>query len=335
MSRSIVTGGAGFIGSHIVDALLARGDEVLVIDDLSSGRVENLAGADPARMQLARGDIRDRAFLQEQIAAFRPEQAFHMAAQVDVRKAIADPVFDARANIEGLINLLESLREVVDTGCPLVFASTGGAIYGEGAGLELPLGEGAAIAPESAYGASKFCGEVYLGLYQRLYGMPSVALRFGNVYGPRQDPHGEAGVVAIFCGRILEDRPPTVFGDGLQTRDYVFVADVVSAALAAASRLERDGTATRGAVQHRHRRRDQRARSGRSTLGRGRRRQSSPSLHRRGPARSNACRSTLRLRSRRSAGAPRSRSRRACGLHSRRRVAERLRPGLQLQDLRA
>ncbi len=219
---------------------------MLVVDDLSSGRVENLGGADPARMQLARGDIRDRAFLQEQIAAFRPEQAFHMAAQVDVRKAIADPVFDARANIEGLINLLESLREVVGSGCPLVFASTGGAIYGEGDGLELPLDEGAAIKPESAYGASKFCGEVYLGLYRRLYGMPSVALRFGNVYGPRQDPHGEAGVVAIFCGRILEGRPPTVFGDGLQTRDYVFVADVVRAALAAANRLERDGTDLEG-----------------------------------------------------------------------------------------
>ncbi len=219
---------------------------MLVVDDLSNGRIENLADADPERMRLARGDIRDRAFVQAEIEAFRPEQAFHMAAQVDVRKAIADPVFDARANIEGLINVLESLREVVGTGCPLVFASTGGAIYGEGDGRDLPLTEAAAAAPESAYGVSKLCGEVYLGLYRRLYGMPSVALRFGNVYGPRQDPHGEAGVAAIFCGRILAGEAPTIFGDGLQTRDYVFVEDVVAAALAAAGGLEREGTGLEG-----------------------------------------------------------------------------------------
>ena len=230
----------------MTDALLAAGDEVLVVDDLSSGNEGNLDGQDPERLLLAVGSIADREFLQAVVEDFGPDRAFHFAAQVDVRKAIADPVFDATVNVVGTINLLESLRAACGTDCPLVFASTGGAIYGEGEGRELPFTESAELAPESAYGASKLTGEVYLGLYRRLYGQPSLALRFGNVYGPRQDPHGEAGVVAIFCGRILDDEAPTVFGDGLQTRDYVYVGDVVAAALAASERLQAAGASLEG-----------------------------------------------------------------------------------------
>ena len=246
MTRSLVTGGAGFIGSHLTDAMIAAGDEVLVVDDLSTGHEHNLEAHDPAQLRLAVGDIADRAFLQAEIEAFVPERAFHFAAQADVRKALADPVFDATVNISGTINVLESLRLVCGTGCPLVFASTGGAIYGEGEGRDLPFTEAADLAPESAYGASKLSAEVYVGLYRRLYGQPGLALRFGNVYGPRQDPHGEAGVVAIFCGRLLAGEAPTVFGDGLQTRDYVYVGDVVAAALAASERLSAAGADVEG-----------------------------------------------------------------------------------------
>ena len=236
MSRSIVTGGAGFIGSHLVEALAGEGDEVLVVDDLSTGRRENLEqvlGNGSTRLAVA--DISDPAPLEREVAAFGPDRAFHLAAQADVRKAVADPGFDARVNVLGTINLLEALR--ASGGCPVVFASTGGAIYGEGEGRALPFDEAAELAPETAYGASKLAGEVYVGLYRRLHGMPGVALRFGNVYGPRQDPHGEAGVVAIFCGRLLEGTAPTIFGDGRQTRDYVYVLDVVGALLAGARAL--------------------------------------------------------------------------------------------------
>jgi UDP-glucose 4-epimerase len=246
MTRSLVTGGAGFIGSHLTDALLAVGDEVLVVDDLSTGSERNLAGHGPERLRLAVGDIADRPFLQAEVEAFEPERAFHLAAQADVRKALDDPVFDATVNVIGTINVLESLRLACGTACPLVFASSGGAIYGEGDGRGLPFTESAELAPESAYGASKLAGEVYLGLYRRLYGQPALALRFANVYGPRQDPHGEAGVVAIFCGRLLGGEAPTVFGDGLQTRDYVYVGDVVASVLAAAERLAGSGTAPEG-----------------------------------------------------------------------------------------
>ncbi len=246
MARSLVTGGAGFIGSHLVDALLAAGDQVLVVDDLSTGRQANLAGHDPEQLRIAVGSIADRAFLQAEIDSFEPERAFHLAAQADVRKALEDPIFDATVNVLGTINVLESLWSARGTGCPLVFASTGGAIYGEGEGRDLPFTESAELAPESAYGASKLAGEVYVGLYRRLYGLPALALRFGNVYGPRQDPHGEAGVVAIFCGRLLAGEAPTVFGDGLQTRDYVYVSDVVAAVLAAAAGLARSGAELEG-----------------------------------------------------------------------------------------
>lgn len=237
MTISLVTGGAGFIGSHLVDALCARGDRVIVVDNLSTGREVNLSGAFEAGAELEILDITDAAALARLLAAHRPDRVFHLAAQVDVRKAVADPVADAAANIVGTINLLEAIIAAEGPPAPVVFASTGGAIYGEGEGQDLPLDESTARRPETPYGTSKLCGEEYLALYRRLHGVPAVATRLGNVYGPRQDPHGEAGVVAIFCGRLLESTAPTVFGDGLQTRDYVYVGDVVRAMVAASQRL--------------------------------------------------------------------------------------------------
>jgi UDP-glucose 4-epimerase len=231
--RSLVTGGAGFIGSNLVDALLAKGDEVAIVDDLSTGRRENIEPALANGAELLELDIRDRAALVGAVAAHRPDAVFHLAAQIDVRKSVADPAFDASVNVGGTANVLEAVRHA---GVPrLVFASTGGAIYGEGQGRRLPLTEADAVAPLSPYGQSKQAAELYLSLYQRLYDVSSVCLRLGNVYGPRQDPLGEAGVIAIFCGLLRAGGSPTVFGDGLQTRDYVFVADVVAAMLAAAS----------------------------------------------------------------------------------------------------
>ena len=235
--RAIVTGGAGFIGSNLVDALVARGDDVSVIDDLSSGRERNLAGALQDGAVLHRADVRDAPAITEIVAGARPQTVFHLAAQVDVRRSLADPGHDARTNVEGTINVLEAARLA---GCErVVFSSTGGAIYGDTE--QLPTPESVAALPMAAYGQSKFCAERYLGLYERLYGLSTIALRFGNVYGPRQDPHGEAGVIAIFCGRLLRGEPPTIYGDGTQTRDYIFVADLVQALLSA-------GEATAGGV---------------------------------------------------------------------------------------
>ena len=230
--KALVTGGAGFIGSNLVDALLARGDEAIVVDDLSTGRRENLDGALAAGATLVEADIRDRAGLEELASRERPEVVFHLAAQIDVRKSIADPAFDASINVGGTANVLEAARAAGAR--RFVFVSTGGAIYGEGEGQQLPLGEGAPVEPFSAYGQSKFAAEGYLGLYGRLYGLSTVALRLGNVYGPRQDPLGEAGVIAIFCGKLRAGERPLVFGDGTQTRDYIYVGDVVAAALSAA-----------------------------------------------------------------------------------------------------
>jgi UDP-glucose 4-epimerase len=230
--RALVTGGAGFIGSNLVDALLARGDEVTVVDDLSTGRRENLEPGLAAGAALVEADIRDREALEGIAGERRPEVVFHLAAQIDVRKSIADPAFDASINVGGTANVLEAARAAGAR--RLVFSSTGGAIYGEGEGQELPLAEDAPLAPEAPYGQSKYAGEGYLSLYERLYGLSGVPLRLGNVYGPRQDPLGEAGVVAIFCGRLREGERPTVFGDGRQTRDYIYVGDVVGAMLAAA-----------------------------------------------------------------------------------------------------
>ncbi|HEX3360071.1 MAG TPA: NAD-dependent epimerase/dehydratase family protein [Solirubrobacterales bacterium] len=229
--RCLVTGGAGFIGSNLVDALLARGDEVTIVDDLSTGRRQNIEAALTNGAELVELDIRDRPALETAVERAAPELVFHLAAQVDVRKSVADPAFDASINVGGTANVLEAIRRF---GVPrLVFASTGGAIYGEGDGQELPLSEATPVAPLSPYGQSKQAGELYLALYERLYGVSSVCLRLGNVYGPRQDPLGEAGVIAIFCGLLGEGKLPTVYGDGKQTRDYVFVGDVVNAMLAA------------------------------------------------------------------------------------------------------
>jgi UDP-glucose 4-epimerase len=230
--KSLVTGGAGFIGSNLVDALLARGDEVTVVDDLSTGRRGNLDGALAAGAELVELDIRDAAALTALASERRPETVFHLAAQIDVRKSLEDPAFDAEVNVGGTANVLDAARAADSR--RVVFISTGGAIYGEGDGQQLPLGEDAPIAPLSAYGQSKFAAEGYLALYERLYGLSSVALRLGNVYGPRQDPLGEAGVIAIFCGLLQSGGRPTIFGDGSQTRDYIYVGDVVTAALTAA-----------------------------------------------------------------------------------------------------
>src|SRR5436305_6213512 len=229
--RCLVTGGAGFIGSNLVDALLARGDEVTVVDDLSTGRMSNLEPGLAKGAELVEMDIRDRDGLVGLVAGRRPEAIFHLAAQIDVRKSLADPFFDAGVNVGGTANVLEAARA---SQCGRVVSiSTGGAIYGEGEGQQLPLPESAPIAPMSAYGQSKFAAEGYIALYERLYGLSGVSLRLGNVYGPRQDPLGEAGVIAIFCGLLKEGGRPTVFGDGKQTRDYIYVGDVVAAALAA------------------------------------------------------------------------------------------------------
>jgi len=216
----VVTGGAGFIGSHVVDALLARGDEVLVLDDLSSGKRENVA--EGARLEVV--DIR------EPLDFDGAEACFHLAAQADVRVAVERPDHDAAVNVLGTIRVLEAARR---TGTQIVFASTGGAIYGECDG---PVSEDAERRPLSPYGVSKLAGEEYLAAYNRLYGTRHVSLRYGNVYGPRQDPHGEAGVVAIFLGALARGETPRIFGDGAQTRDYVYAGDVARATLAAVGR---------------------------------------------------------------------------------------------------
>ena len=205
---------------------------MVVVDDLSTGRRVNLEGALANGAELAEIDIRDAAALSELAAARRPDRVFHLAAQIDVRKSIEDPAFDAAVNVGGTANVLEAAR--AGGAKRVVFVSTGGAIYGEGADKQLPLDESTAVAPMSAYGQSKFAAEGYLGLFERLYGISGIALRLGNVYGPRQDPLGEAGVVAIFCGKLKNGGRPTIYGDGTQTRDYIYVGDVVEAALAAA-----------------------------------------------------------------------------------------------------
>ena len=221
--RALVTGGAGFVGSHVVDALLARGDEVVVVDDLTTGKPANV----PEGARLVPQDVRDPA-LADLFAEVEPDVCFHLAAQASVTVSVDRPDHDADVNVGGTLRVLEAARA---TGGQVVFSSTGGAIYGECDG---PMPESAPRLPMSPYGTSKLAGEEYLALYNRLYGTQHVALRYANVYGPRQDPHGEAGVVAIFFGLFREGQPCRIFGDGLQTRDYVFVGDVVRATLAAA-----------------------------------------------------------------------------------------------------
>jgi UDP-glucose 4-epimerase len=224
----LVTGGAGFIGSNLADALLAEGARVHVVDNLATGRERQV----PADAELHVLDIRDSAGLAALAARVRPRTIFHLAAQADVRRALEEPGYDADVNILGTISVLEAARAV---GARVAFASTGGAGYGEYDGLVIPTPETAVTRPLSHYGMSKIAGEGYCSLYGRLYGLEWVTLRLGNVYGPRQDPHGEAGVVAIFCGKLLDGERPRVFGDGRQTRDYVYVGDVCRAFLAAAA----------------------------------------------------------------------------------------------------
>jgi UDP-glucose 4-epimerase len=224
--RALVTGGAGFIGSHLVDALLADGIDVLAVDDLSRGRREQVNTA----AEFTRMDVADPRLV-DLVGAHRPDIVFHLAAQIDVRRSVADPVADTQSNVVGTVNLLHAsaqhgVRRVV-------FASSGGAIYGDADVIPTP--ESHELQPASPYGTAKLCGEAYGALYQRMRGLEFIALRYANVYGPRQDPHGEAGVVAIFAQRLLRDAPVTINGDGLQTRDYVYVDDVVRANLAAMS----------------------------------------------------------------------------------------------------
>jgi UDP-glucose 4-epimerase len=214
--RAIVTGGAGFIGSNLVDVLLARGDEVHALDDLSKGSREDVTA--PAELHVA--DIREPDAVFD---AVRPEIVFHLAAQADVRVSVDRPAHDADVNVLGTIRILEAARR---HGAKIVFASSGGAAYGE---CDAPATESAPLRPLAPYGTSKLCGEEYLATWNRLYGTEHVALRLGNVYGPRQMPHGEAGVVAIFLGLLRDGGAPTIFGDGRQSRDYVYVGDVADA----------------------------------------------------------------------------------------------------------
>jgi UDP-glucose 4-epimerase len=227
--KAVVTGGAGFIGSNLVDALVERGDEVVVVDNLSTGKRENLERAQANGARLVEADIRDAQALADLFEEVRPDVVFHFAAQIDVRRSVEDTPLDATINVIGTINVLEAAKRV---GARVVNSSTGGAIYGEA--RVIPAGEDHPAEPEAPYGQSKFAAEGYLELYRRLHGLSTISLRYGNVYGPRQDPLGEAGVVAIFCGKLLDRQKPTVFGDGTQTRDYVYVGDVVAANLAAA-----------------------------------------------------------------------------------------------------
>jgi UDP-glucose 4-epimerase len=226
----LVTGGAGFIGSNLVDALLARGDRVSIIDDLSTGRSENLTRALAAGASLYEVDVRDAATVSEVFAQSRPELVFHLAAQIDVRYSVEHPAGDATTNVLGAITVLESAR--LSGARRVVNSSTGGGLYGNAELLPTP--EDHPIRSLAPYGQSKYAAEGYCELYTRLHGLSTVSLRYGNVYGPRQDVHGEAGVVAIFCGRVAEGVQPTVYGDGRQTRDWVEVSDVVRANLFAA-----------------------------------------------------------------------------------------------------
>jgi len=231
--RTLVTGGAGFIGSHLADGACARGHEVLIVDDLSRGTKENL----PERAQFLQLDITQPEAISA-LRDFAPDAVFHFAAQMDVRHSVADPIFDAQVNVLGTIALA---RAAAESGCQLfAMASTGGAIYGEQS--EYPASESHPCRSESPYGLSKLAGEQYLDYFGRTSGMRTAALRLANVYGPRQDPHGEAGVVAIFSQKMLAGEQPTIFGDGGQTRDYVYVGDVVAGYLSLLDRPEAAGS---------------------------------------------------------------------------------------------
>ena len=221
--RALVTGGAGFIGSTLVDRLLSDGHDVLVVDDLSRGRLSNLSDAGH-RVQFVQQDIQDPELVRT-LTEFKPETVFHLAAQIDVRDSVADPARDARINILGTINLAEAAR--VAGVRKIVFTSSGGSIYGTP--TTLPVSEDTPIDPQSPYAVSKASGELYLNAFSSLHGLQCTHLALANVYGPRQDPHGEAGVVAIFAERLLLGASTRVFGDGGNTRDYVYSADVADA----------------------------------------------------------------------------------------------------------
>jgi UDP-glucose 4-epimerase len=223
--RVLVTGGAGFIGSHLTDSLLARGDEVTVVDDLSRGRLARLDDrAEVHKLSIA--DAEPLAWLAKRA---RPELIFHLAAQNDIHASVASPAADAQANVAGTVNVLEAARAV---GARVVFCSTGGALYGKDA--PIPSLEDVLPLPESPFGVAKYCAEQYVVLYNRLHGCTHAILRLASVYGPRQDMAGETGVIAAFCARVLAEERPVVYGDGTQTRDYVYISDAVAALLAAA-----------------------------------------------------------------------------------------------------
>jgi UDP-glucose 4-epimerase len=234
LSRAVVTGGAGFVASHVVDALAARGVAVLVVDDMSRGSQANLqqsrSGPIHGAVDLLEQDIRDADAVEHAFRTFRPDVVFHLAAQIDVRKSMSAPAHDASINVLGSINVFSAAvaagaRRVVNT-------STGGAIYG--ASAPVPTPESAPTEPLSAYGLSKRTAETYADWFRRTHGLDVLTLRYGNVYGPRQDPRGDAGVIAIFCDRIIAGGRPVIYGDGTQTRDFVFVGDVAAANVAAA-----------------------------------------------------------------------------------------------------
>ena len=223
--RVLVTGGAGFVGSHVADAFLARGDTVTVVDDMSRGQAGRLAtGAALHKMT-----VRDARSLSALTRSTQPDVICHLAAQIDVRASVLDPAEDAQANVVATVNVIEAARAV---GARVIFASSGGALYGRETAVPSP--EDAPTLPESPYGVAKLCAEQYIGLYNRVHGSSHSVLRLANVYGPRQDPAGEGGVIAIFCARVLAGQEPVIYGDGSQTRDYVYVGDVARAFTAAA-----------------------------------------------------------------------------------------------------
>jgi UDP-glucose 4-epimerase len=223
--RVLVTGGAGFIGSHLTDALLARGDEVTVVDDLSRGRLGRLDD----QVVLHKLSITDAGTLTALVKQVRPELICHLGAQIDVRASVAAPADDAQTNVVGTVNVLDAAREA---DARVLFCSTGGALYGRDA--PIPSLEDVLPLPESPYGIAKYCAEQYVVLYNRLHACRHTILRLANVYGPRQDPGGESGVIPIFCARVLTGERPVIYGDGTQTRDYVYIGDAVEAFLAAA-----------------------------------------------------------------------------------------------------
>jgi UDP-glucose 4-epimerase len=227
--KALVTGGAGFIGSHLTDALVGGGHEVHVVDDLSSGRLSNIEPALERGCELHTQDVTDPVGMADLVAEIAPEVVFHLAAQIDVRRSVDDPAYDAAVNVAGTASVLDAARRAGAQ--RLLLASTAG-VYGVAEAL--PTRESADLAPLSPYGAGKAAAESYLALYGRLHGLSTLALRMANVYGPRQDPDGEAGVIAIFAGAAASGQPAIVFGDGRQTRDYVHVLDVVAAFVAAA-----------------------------------------------------------------------------------------------------